>query len=503
MKLSTVALWSTLGMAGTSLGVWTLTPASEASAGAPATKSGDPTDAVAAKGGDDGGTTKLLDLGKSSASFDRSDTLQVSGRLGHATLAAGEAVQTYVHLDLSGRAGDVAETAAPLNLSIVLDRSRSMQGQRMRNALAAARGMVRRLRPGDTVSVVTYNTRTQLLVPATTIDDRSREQVLFSLREVEARGHTCVSCGIEAGLSAMGRKPGTIARMMLLSDGEANAGVRDPEGFREIAQRAHDDDVSISSVGVDVDYNERIMFAVAQASNGRHYFVEDPAGLPAIFDEEIADLVKTVANDTEVIVDLAPGVALLEVYDRTFRRDGNRIIVPFGGFAAQEHKTLLLRVQLPEADAGEQPVATVQIGYDDLTDGDKGSLTGELVAQRTSDTNAVAELDAIVETRLARTETKSAFTTANEQFARGEVEAARSTLRQTRGRIRRRQASAKKKAPGLQRLDQDFETQLESLEKADRGFDQAAAEAPADPSLSRKGKAQIRSNVDDSFLLGL
>ena len=63
--------------------------------------------------------------------------------------------------------------------------------------------------------------------------------------------------------------------------------------------------------------------------------------------------------------------------------------------------------------------------------------------------------------------------------------------------------SAKKKAPGLQRLDKDFETQLESLEDADRGFADAAAEAPAEPSQSRKGKAQIRSNVDDSFLLGL
>ncbi len=503
MKLSTVALWSTLGMAGTSLGVWTLTPASEAAAGS--TKTEALASSVAGPSGDGDATTKLLDLAtsKAGATFELSDTLQVAGRLGHATLPSGEPAETFVHLDLSGRAGNVAETAAPLNLSIVLDRSRSMQGQRMRNALAAARGMVRRLRPGDTVSVVTYNTRTELLVPATTIDERSREQVLFSLAEVEARGHTCVSCGIEAGLSAMGRRPGTIARMLLLSDGEANAGIRDPEGFREIAERAHDDDVSISSVGVDVDYNEQIMFAVAQASNGRHYFVEDPAGLPAIFDEEIADLVNTVANDTEVVVDLAPGVALLEVYDRTFRRDGNRIVVSFGGFAASEHKTLLLRVQLPKGDAGAQAVASVQVGYDDLTRGDKGGLSGDLVALRTDDESAISELDAVVENRLARVETKNAFATANEQFSRGEVAAAKATLAETRGRIRRRQESAKKKAPGLQRLDQDFETQLQSLEKADRGFDEAAAEAPADPSLSRKGKAQIRSNVDDSFLLGL
>jgi Ca-activated chloride channel family protein len=500
MKLSTVALWSTLGMSLTSVSVWALTPTSmpgRATTDDPAAAVGDP-------GLDDPTLTKLWEAPrKVGASFSGGETLHVTGRLGQATLLAGEGAETFVHLDISGRSGDVAQTAAPLNLSIVLDRSRSMEGQRMRNALAAARGMIRRLRPGDTVSVVAYNTQTDVLVPATTIDEASRGQVLFSLRELEARGHTCISCGIEAGLAAMGQRPGTVARMLLLSDGEANAGVRDPEGFRTIAERAYDSDVSISSIGVDVDYNERIMFTVAQASNGRHYFVEDPLGLPAIFDEEIADLVKTVANDANVAVDLAPGVALLEVYDRAFRRDGNRILVPFGSVAADEHKTLLLRVRLPRAEAGEQPVASVQLTYDDLTTDGPGSCTGELAAQMTRDPSEVSELDAVVENRLARVETKNALAAANEQFARGELDAARTTLQDNRGRIRRRQASAKKKAPGLERLDEDFETQLRSLDQADRGFADAAAEAPSDPSLSRKGKAQIRSNVDDSFLLGL
>lgn len=500
MKLTTVALWSTLGMALTSVSVFALTPTSAAKS--PTAGVGTPEPSAA---GEVPLTTKLADAAATvGPTFEAGDALKVSGRLGHSTLAAGEGAQTYVYLDLWGAKDSRSTTNAPLNLSIVLDRSRSMEGQRMRNALDAARGMIRRLRPGDTVSVVAYNTQVDVLVPATEIDDAARERVLFSLRDLEARGHTCISCGIETGLRVMGSPQGSVARMLLLSDGEANAGVRDPDGFREIAEAAHASDVSISSIGVDVDFNERIMFAIAQASNGNHYFVEDPASLTDIFDEEVADLLSSVANDTKVAIDLAPGVAMLEVYDRQFRRDGNRIIVPFGSFAASDHKTLLMRVRLPRnGDAGEHPIASVHVTYDDLTTGESAATDGELVATLTSDPSAVSELDAIVEERVTRVETKATLAAANEQFARGDLQAAQETIREKRSRIRRRQAAAKKKAPGLQRLDDDFERQLDSLQKAEQGFSSAAQAAPAEPSSSREGKAQIRSNVDESFMLGL
>ena len=38
--------------------------------------------------------------------------------------------------------------------------------------------MLRRLRDGDAVSVITYNTKTQMRVPVTTIDSSSRERVI-------------------------------------------------------------------------------------------------------------------------------------------------------------------------------------------------------------------------------------------------------------------------------------------------------------------------------------
>lgn len=502
MKLSTLALTSTLGMALTSATVWGLAPPGAGPTQASGPRTTDKASVAAPSNGtaaEPGSSLPAWLTGDTprGPTFSVGDTLKVQGRLGHGTLEAARGGETYLMLTIDAVTAEVADNPAPVNLSIVVDRSRSMEGQRMTNALDAARGMVRRLRTGDTVSVVTYNSTTEVLVPSTTIDERTRSDVLFSLRGVQARGHTCISCGIEAGVTAMGQRTGAVNRMLLLSDGEANFGVRDVDGFVRIAERARRSDVAISTVGVDVDYNERVMFAVAQASTGRHYFVENATSLPKIFDTELASLVNTVANDARVELDLAPGVSVLDVLDRSFTRDGNRLIVPFGSFSSGETKTLLARVSVPRGAVGERLVADVRTVFDDLAGDRRGDSRGQLIATLTDDRRTVSGLDPVVEARVARSETAASLSRANELFNDGDLAAAKQELKANRGRIRNRKARTDKKTKGRlqEKLGGDFESQLKTLDEAERGFSAAAANAPAAAPTSRAGKAQVRSNV--------
>lgn len=488
MKLGTVALLSTLGMALTSVSVWALTPTARTDA---PTTAASRTPAVA---GNASGLVGAFASATPGATFVSGSTLMLEGRLGHAVVDADRDNETFLMLQVRAQAEGLARTPAPVNLSIVIDRSRSMEGRRLENALAAARGMVRRLRDGDTVSVVTYNSDADVIVPATVLDSRSRQDISFALSRVEARGHTCISCGIEAGLDTMGRREG-VARMLLLSDGEANSGVRDVTGFRSIAQGAHRRDVVISTVGVDVEYNDRVMVAVAQASNGQHYFVENETSLPEIFDEEARALVGTVANRAEIEVDLGPGVQVLEVLGRDFTQRGTRLTVPFGAFANGVEKTLLVRLRVPRGTEGEAEVADVRLRYDDLTRERPGDCEGTLLAERTRDRAELSRLDPIVESRLARSETAEALRRANDLFREGDVAAARRTIDSSRGRIRKRATAARDNADEAAQplIDADFRRQLDTLQQAEQGFGEAAAESA--PAQSRKGKAQVRSNA--------
>lgn len=496
MKLTLFGALAAASMSLTSMGVWVASrpddgtkPAAPRSADwkPPAKTPEDPLPNVG----------QLLGFGPKSE-FSAGKTVVMEGRLGHPKLASGRTAETFLHLDLHAASEAVPTDSPPLDLSIVLDRSKSMEGRRMENAMAAARGMIGRLRTGDTVSVIAYNTTSETLVPPTTIDERTRTDVMLGLRSIEARGNTCISCGVEDAMAVIGRRPGAVKKILLLSDGEANAGIRDAEGFLALAERARGMDTTVSSIGVDVDYNEQLMLAVAQGSNGRHYFVESPSGLPQIFDDELRSLVETVASAAEVELELEPGVEMVEVLDRTFERDGGLVRVPLGTFARGDSKSVLVRLRVNRADAGDRPIASVRLRYRDLVENGEGSCDGDLVAVVTDDPREVSPLDPLVEARLARAETVAALATANAQFSRGDLLSARRTLQDNRSRIRTRatDSSGRVATKDKFRLDSDFERQIGALEKAEESFDEAARAAPVAPATSREGRASVKSNAD-------
>jgi Ca-activated chloride channel homolog len=519
MRITTVGILATLGMILTSTAVWSATaPKSDATSWRAEAQTGDQTKSA------DGDTTKpsndktpdqppLVDK----STFVAGKTLMMEGRLGHAKMLADTRSETFLYVDVRSDDGALEQFGSragfePLNLAIVIDHSGSMKGQRERNALDAAAGMIRRLRDGDTVSVVAYSDEARVVVPVTTVASATRERIVSSMQDGIANkpsGHTCISCGIELGMRTLAGRRAGIDRMLLLSDGEANRGTTDEAGIRTLARQARNSGATISSVGVDVDYNERLMSAIAREANGRHYFSETGSNLDQIFDQEFQSLVTALAKDAKLVVELAPGVRVAEVLDRSYQQVDRRVIVPMGTFAAGEAKTFLLRLDVPPSPSGERPIAAVTFTYDDLAANSQGECFGELATQMTATTTEVSPLDAIVLSRLTKSETSKTLETANSLFAAGRTAEAQAIVDDHIQQIgeRRKQASSASGAAGFfdpfdRDLDNDFEAQAEVLEQANAGFDQAAA-APEPAPASRPGKAQVRRNAEqaDAFAL--
>ncbi len=500
MKLHTFGALVVTGMTLTSVVVWTATDAKSSS-----TTSRNSLDTkLSEKATNTIATPVELPVAPESdkSVFTAGQTLMMEGRLGHAVVPAAKDSETYVYVDIKADSTKVAKVSSPLNLAIVIDRSGSMKGRRLQNAVDAARTMIERMRDGDMVSVLVYNTRTEVIVPTTAIDAASRQRAVAALRKIKARGDTCISCAVETGMRMLGQSVGMDNRILLLSDGEATAGIKQVAGFHTIADRCRRMGISISSIGVDVDYNERIMGALALKSNGRHYFAPTAASLPQIFDKEMKSLKQTLATNAELTVELAPGVVLDHVFDRTFRRQGNQVIVPFGSFTATDSKTLLMRVRVPRGQVGERPIADIQLAYSDLVKGSQGNCEGELGARASNDLAEISEIDGLVSARLSRTETGNILREANRLFSSGRHGEARGLLRKEKSKLERRRRASKKRAPRARGgdLDADFEFQGASLSAAQNAFDKAAEDpAPAD---NRAGRAQVRENqvnMNDMF----
>lgn len=480
MKVKTLGVLAALGMLGTSASVWSLTARPRGAAPAVA-------DAV---------PSATLPASTASPSFQDSGPLSFEGRVGHARVRADGPGETYV-LATVGAAADGASAAAPMNLAIVVDRSGSMKGKRMQNALAAARAMIRRLRDGDVLSVVSYSGSTETVLPSTRIDESSRERAVRSLDGIVARGETCISCGIDAAMAALRAQTGMTTRILLLSDGEATSGVKDIPGFRRIAENARHMGCAISSVGIDTEYNERVLSALALESNGKHYFAENASEVQVAFDKELASLVRTVAGDVKVSLELGPGVEVSQVFDRSFEQQGQKLTVSMGSFAAGEQKTLLVKLRLPKGPEGELGVATLGLSGVEPSARAPLSASGRLSVVRTL--SVIDEgLDPAVAARLGRSASADSIEEANRLFNSGDLAAARARLKQELADVGKNKAEAAKKRPLSPGLASDFDRQAAELEKADRRLSDAPAQAKPGqkPEDSVAGKSGTKRNVE-------
>ncbi|MBL4688940.1 MAG: VWA domain-containing protein [Nannocystaceae bacterium] len=376
-----------------------------------------------------------------------------------------------------------------------------MKGSRMNTALTAARGMVTRLRDRDTVSVVAYAQDAELVVAPTTLTPSSRAAVLRALSTISARGNTCISCGLEQALALAPRGDGAVHRIVLLSDGKANRGGRTLADFAGIAQQARRSQTAVTSIGVGVDYDQRLLASLSRGTNGAHHFVERLSQLAPIFEQELQALAQSVAASTTVEVQLAPGVELLEVVDRASSRDGQRLIVPFGSFSAGEDKTLLMRVRLPPREHGVQAVGDIALRYTDASTGrrERADATLEVTVGDTK-----SELVPTVVARIAQSETVRDIGAINALIDAGRDDAASNAIKRSRKRIRKRrdESLARGLKPGSAAAD-SFAFQDAALGKAGLNVEQAREaqvqgdrDAPATRKAASKRSEALASPFD-------
>jgi Ca-activated chloride channel family protein len=531
MQLRMAAVWAVVGMIGSSAAALAVpmkpTPPATAEIGPVLA----PADGVGATSTST--TTSASTPAGAQPRFHADRGLTLDARLGHAAIPQGNGGETFL---LASIAGDdvVDRSVAPMSLAIVIDKSGSMKGARMANALAAATGVVERMRDGDRVSVVAFDDGAQVVVPTTVASAATRPFLLSSIRSIRAGGDTCVSCGLEAAMRELQSSRVTsdeVHRAILLSDGAANRGVRDSTGLRSLATRMRDAGCAVTTVGLDVDFDEKVMAQIATESNGHHFFVANASDLAQVFDGELDALLATIARDAELVVEPAPGVEVAEVFDRAFRREGDRLVVPLGTFGPRQEKTALVRLRVPADRAGVAPVASVSLRWRDLVKRSDARVAGDLSLAVAAPGETASDLDPFVAARVERSKTARTLTDANVLFEQGRRDEARRTLAEHAAKLNAvaSQAQAFAKAAPSPRpanapaLKEDFEGQLDALNAAETAFAQpppppkpsaasgagiagggfagapAAAPAPTAPQDSREGKKAVRQNQSRAF----
>ncbi len=202
----------------------------------------------------------------------------------------------------------------PMNLVLVIDRSGSMADEgKLEQVKQAAAAIVNQMNSKDRLGIVIYDDVVNTILPSSAVENTETiRELLYSL---SPGGSTNLAGGLQQGFEEARKnfRADHVNRVILLSDGLANVGIIDPAQIAALAQRIRERSVSISTMGVGIDFNETLMANVADHSGGNYYYISKEVNMADIFRREWNLMQSLVANNALATLELANGVEVADV----------------------------------------------------------------------------------------------------------------------------------------------------------------------------------------------
>ncbi len=334
--------------------------------------------------------------------------IEVRAELDRNALMAGESQKTYLRIAIAGARKPEARRA-PMNVALVIDRSGSMSADaRMENARRAAQMAVDRLGRNDILSVVSYDDRVEVDVPATKVTDP--RHIKERIARLTPRGSTAIHAGLLAGANEIRKfkSPDRVNRIILLSDGLANVGPSRPADFVSLGRELASEGITVSTIGLGNGYNEDLMAGLARSADGSHAYVQESADLAGFMTREFNDALGVIGQQVEVIITVRPGVRPMRSLGRDADIRGERIVYKVGTLIGGVEQVLLAELELAaQASQDDGAIASIEIAYIDPADGKRltvstttrGRFTGD---RETSDKSINPEVMRDVATLISR-----------------------------------------------------------------------------------------------------
>lgn len=258
----------------------------------------------------------------------------------------------------------------PLNLSVVFDRSASMNiDSKIGFVRKAGHILTDNLTPHDYVSLIAYNHEVQVLVAMHPVVNR--EYLHHRIDELTAAGDTNISGGFLEGAAQLEkrlREPGQ-HHVILLTDGLANRGVTDARALVSLVQRAKARGIGVTTVGVGTDFNESLLSQMAQAGGGHYAYAANADQIPTAIERELGSLLAVSAQNVSLKMDLPAGIEVLQVYGREEAFKPGVLEESLGDLTSGEERRLLIKFHVSPkltATPGSPLSLRAELSYDNL-----------------------------------------------------------------------------------------------------------------------------------------
>ncbi|MDR3322326.1 MAG: VWA domain-containing protein [Synergistaceae bacterium] len=320
-------------------------------------------------------------------------------------------VRVLVRPDAEERPDTAPRGRAPLAVALVLDKSGSMASDRkMENAKTGAIEALEVLGERDIAALVVYDGGARTLVGPRHVAGKGFDVFRRAISGISPGGGTALYNGVE--LAAEELKPfvreGYAPRVVLLSDGMANVGPSSTKELASLGRALAEREMTITTIGLGLDYNEDLMTALAAESGGNSYFAKNAESLPGIFARDMEDAVELTARRVNVTLICDGEVLPARTVGRAGTRSGSSISSYIDNVYGSEKYALFeieIPAQLVQAEKSSLKAARVKLEYvDALTGKDVVAETPlELsISKNASDVEKNRNAEVVAQTAIAR-----------------------------------------------------------------------------------------------------
>jgi len=230
-------------------------------------------------------------------------------------LSSAENFVLYVLLEAvaRGAGGPGGGSRLPLNLGVVIDRSGSMYDERrLEFVTEAVKFLADNLTADDKVSIVAFADKAKVLITPEAARDKSAvKRAIDDIDLLEIGGGTQMALGMRAAIDEVKKNlsPDRLNRVLVLTDGQTY----EETACIDLVEKNRGE-ISFSTMGVGVEFNEKLLQRLAQDSNGKYHFIGDPAEIPSIFEDELEGLRSVSLRNGRIEVTLSQGVQVREAF---------------------------------------------------------------------------------------------------------------------------------------------------------------------------------------------
>lgn len=270
---------------------------------------------------------------------------------------------------------DEASPHIPVRVALAIDRSKSMHGEKLDSVIEAACALVNWLTRNDSLAVVAYDTNVEVIQPLLPLTDKF--SVMQRIQSIRAGSSTNLSGGWLQALRMVEEDAGAdrtaVRRVILLTDGMANAGIVNPAELRRIARDHFQRNISTTTMGFGRDFSELTLREIASEGGGNFYFIEGPEQASSVFFQEFGEIAALYGQGLEIRLRFAPGVTLKEILNEIpMEQHGSELILRPGDLRSDDLMNIVLIIEIDGRSINpDQPVVTAECSFYNVRHGAK------------------------------------------------------------------------------------------------------------------------------------